>query len=310
MAKSATLKKPAEKPATVKTTTDKLREGKPKSVALPPKGFRCQEASLLAKTKYIACGMPATRVVTWLGTPRNNSETYCMCTGCADHNVRNREARYVLVGESYEITPIKSGPDHVSKEAPAVEVEEAPAETTVTDEQRKSVADQCLEAKALEDEIAGEEAVTDEKRKRLRDMLDRVLPEAIKAIGVSEVPLLGGEKVKLKDIKGGYIKADNREEAHAKLEEYGEDAIIKRVATVEFGKGDQEWFEKWMRDNAKRKKPLNISLKEAVNAQTLDAWVRERLRTGQEIDRDLFGVYEITRAQIVRPKALKKKDDL
>ncbi len=305
MAKSATLKKPAEKPAAVKAAN--VREGKPKSVALPPKGFRCQEASPLAKTKYIACGMPATRVVTYLP---HRSETYCMCTGCADHNVRNRGARYVLVGESYEISTIKSGPDHVVKEAPAVELEEAPSEQTVTDEQRKSVADQCLEAKALEDEIAGEEAATDEKRKRLRDMLDRVLPEAIKAIGVSEVPLLGGEKVKLKDIKGGYIKADNREEAHGKLEEYGEGAIIKRVATVEFGKGDQEWFEKWMRDNAKRKKPLNISLKEAVNAQTLDAWVRERLRTGQEIDRELFGVYEITRAQIVRPKALKKKDDL
>lgn len=62
----------------------------------------CQEASAASHETYIPCGRPAQFIVRH---PRNN-ETYPMCDACADHNVRNRGAVYVLEGEPYQLTPI------------------------------------------------------------------------------------------------------------------------------------------------------------------------------------------------------------
>lgn len=70
------------------------------SIALPPVGALCQEC-MMGSDKYIPCSKPAIRIVTW---NRPNAETYAMCAICADHNVSNRGARYVLQGEDYKIT--------------------------------------------------------------------------------------------------------------------------------------------------------------------------------------------------------------
>ena len=74
------------------------------SIALPPVGARCQEC-VMGSQKYLPCSKPAIRIVTW---NRANAETYTMCAGCADHNVKNRGARYVLQGEEYKITKTPS----------------------------------------------------------------------------------------------------------------------------------------------------------------------------------------------------------
>lgn len=54
-------------------------------------GSKCQEASPLSHNFYIACGKPAVFVV-----KNTDPRPYCMCVGCADHNVRNRNAEYVM----------------------------------------------------------------------------------------------------------------------------------------------------------------------------------------------------------------------
>lgn len=69
------------------------------SIALPPVGATCQEC-VMGSPHYLPCSKPAIRIV----NHPNHGETYFMCEGCADHNVRNRAARYVLQGEDYKIT--------------------------------------------------------------------------------------------------------------------------------------------------------------------------------------------------------------
>lgn len=57
----------------------------------PPPGSLCEEASPLSHKFYIACGRPAKFVV-----KNRDQGPYAMCAMCADHNVRNRGARYVM----------------------------------------------------------------------------------------------------------------------------------------------------------------------------------------------------------------------
>lgn len=60
----------------------------PLNALRPPQGSRCQETSMFLPP--LPCSAPAEYVV------RNSDpEPYYMCAGCADHNVRNRGARYV-----------------------------------------------------------------------------------------------------------------------------------------------------------------------------------------------------------------------
>src|SRR5580704_14522860 len=70
--------------------------------AVPPFGTRCQEAGPLSLKFYVPCGAPAEFVV-----KSNDPDPYAMCTLCADHNVRNRSARYIMEGEDYRLATIE-----------------------------------------------------------------------------------------------------------------------------------------------------------------------------------------------------------
>lgn len=77
-----------------KATTKKVS----KAYALPPVGAKCQECVMGSPT-YIPCSKPAVRIVS-----HGIGECYQMCEMDADHNVKNRGARYVHQGEPYTIT--------------------------------------------------------------------------------------------------------------------------------------------------------------------------------------------------------------
>lgn len=64
-------------------------------------GLRCEEANLYGFTapgpdpkSPLPCGEPAAAIV-WHGRP--GERQYAMCYACADHNVRNRGGRLLLV---------------------------------------------------------------------------------------------------------------------------------------------------------------------------------------------------------------------
>jgi len=61
----------------------------------PPLGSRCEETSLFYSP--LLCFAPAEFVV-----KNCDPKPYNMCAMCADHNVKNRGARYVLVKEAVE----------------------------------------------------------------------------------------------------------------------------------------------------------------------------------------------------------------
>ena len=71
---------------------------------------------------------------------------------------------------------------------------------------------------------------------------------------------------------------------------------------IEFGKEDEPWARKFLRDCAQRVRPLNMKHKKDVHPSTLQAWVRKRLDDGDEIPMEKFGVYRQRMTQVTMPK--------
>lgn len=65
---------------------DAAREGQGNA-----KTLFCEEASPFSIKKYIPCGEKATKFV----LSERGEKVYPMCAGCADHNIRHRDAKDV-----------------------------------------------------------------------------------------------------------------------------------------------------------------------------------------------------------------------
>ena len=145
----------------------------------------------------------------------------------------------------------------------------------------------------------------------------KTLPDAMREIGMRRFELEGGFEIELEDVVHGSIKKDDRPKAFDWLKEVsaksknGWDAIIKNSITVFFDRGDEKCADKFMRDLAKRKRPLQVEREATIHAGTLKKFVKERVAAeklgtvpeGLKLPRDVFGVHEFTKANLVDPAA-------
>ena len=152
---------------------------------------------------------------------------------------------------------------------------------------------------ALEDEIAaiGETlTVRSAKLTRLK-MVD--IPNAMSEAHTKYIELDSGEAVEVKDFVTGNIKEENREKAHAWLRAQGFGSLVKHVVSCAFGMGEDKKalaVVKWL---ASKKVPFEQ--KEAVNVNTLRAFVRERLEAGKALPPSI-DYTSVPTASIKRPK--------
>jgi hypothetical protein len=162
----------------------------------------------------------------------------------------------------------------------------------------------------LEDEIQKLNARLKAAQDELRALTESTLPLAMTECGLASFELRGGFEVEISEVIGAAITNEHRADAHAWLEKNGHGSLIKRVITITFGKGEEAWAKKFMRDMAQRKRPLAHELKESVHYQTLGAFVRERVKEARKenlsveklIPVDLFSVYIGKTTTIARPK--------
>ncbi len=120
---------------------------------------------------------------------------------------------------------------------------------------------------------------------------EKVFPNLLKSLEITEDITVGGLKVQLAEKLRGNIPERHRVEALKWLNDQGHGDIIKRQIIIEFGKDEEKWADKFMRDCNQRKKQLNMKVKRTVHAQTLQAWCREMLSEGEVFPMELFGVY-------------------
>lgn len=149
---------------------------------------------------------------------------------------------------------------------------------------------------------------------QIRKLEFEVLPEAMLALGMKNFELENGDKVSVKDAVSASITEERRAAALDWLRQTKNDSIIKRQLIVSFGRGEDELAEQILEDLIRNLPDNEIVSKEDVNAQTLKAFVRERLEVEQEaiekeqplayqIPHDVFSIWTGKRATVKRAKS-------
>jgi len=160
-------------------------------------------------------------------------------------------------------------------------------------------------------QIQNQQAKIAEMAKTLAEEYERIseadLPTAMSEIGMAEFKLLDGRKIGLETETTGSITKANQAKAFDWLKEHNADAIIKHEFKVEFGKGEDELSKKLRAFLELFFKEQPVKSKDFVHPQTLGAFVREQLKSDSEFPRDIFGVYQVTRAVIKSPAGGAKK---
>ena len=153
----------------------------------------------------------------------------------------------------------------------------------------KSITKACNEMKQLENEIENDEEVLANKKKRLRDYVERKVPELMQEAGVNTLVLTDGSKVEVKPFYAAKIPESRTEEAFGWLRSNGFEDLIKNTVTASFSRGQDNQVSELIRICEEMK--FGYVKKEKVEPMTLKAFVREQVESGKKLPFDLFGVY-------------------
>lgn len=136
----------------------------------------------------------------------------------------------------------------------------------------------------------------EEQLKELSAQRDRLsnqeIPDIFMAAGLEELKLDTGEKVQVTAFYSASLSDENPNKPAALtwLRQHNFDAIIKNQVVVPFGKGEDAKAKQVVAQlRLAGYEPRQL---ETVHPQTLKAFVRERIESGEEFPRELFKVYE------------------
>jgi uncharacterized small protein (DUF1192 family) len=176
----------------------------------------------------------------------------------------------------------------------------ASAAEAVSTDGLKSVAVLARRIRDTEDEIAKAEEFLKKRKAALMKMTDEDLPSVLEELGLKSFTLEDGSKVAVQPLYGAAIPAPRKEEAFAWLRENGYDDLIKNDVVCSFGRGEDEKAADFAQ--AARERGLSPEQKQTVHAQTLKAWVRERVENGDSFPMEVFGAFVGQRATIKKGK--------
>ena len=157
----------------------------------------------------------------------------------------------------------------------------------------KAIRDKEEHVKELEEKLKAE-------KKSLLKMTDEDLPTMLAEIGLTAMKLDDGSEVTVKPTYGASILVDNKPKAFDWLREHGYDDIIKNTITCSFGRGEDDQAAAFKA--VAEKEGYVPEQKTDIHAQTLRAFVRERVENGDEFPMELFGADVGQRAIIKRGK--------
>ena len=153
----------------------------------------------------------------------------------------------------------------------------------------KSITDACNEMKNLEKQIELDEEQLAKKKKRLRDYVERKVPELMQEAGVNALVLSDGSKVEVKPFYAARIPESRTQEAFSWLRDGGFEDLIKNQVTASFNKGQDNLVAKLI--SVCEENNFRYTKKEKVEPMTLKAFVREQINEGKEIPMEKFGVF-------------------
>lgn len=156
-------------------------------------------------------------------------------------------------------------------------------------------------AVALEGQIDAFTQQLSTLKEELQTVTHTLIPGAMSSAGVEEFTTTAGVKVSLKEFVRGSLPRDEdkRHNAMLWLEQHGASDLFKHLIKCEFARGDKDTV------NAIHDQLVELGVtfdqKEDVHPQTLYAYVRERMRNGEEVPLDLLGLHAGRMAKVKVP---------
>jgi nucleoid DNA-binding protein len=160
------------------------------------------------------------------------------------------------------------------------------------------------EAKRLESEIIEETEEIGKKQGKLEAILKNFIPTIMEELGMEQFKLKDGSQVEVKKVVHASISDENKPDAFKWLEEHDFDGIIKTKVLSSFGKGEIDDAKEAL--ETLQKAGFEATMDRSIHAQTLKAFVRERLEEGDNIPVTTFGVFEYKLAKITLPRRPKR----
>ena len=164
----------------------------------------------------------------------------------------------------------------------------------------KSLSDQVVKLKQLEDELVDKEKELKELKRKVELVSGEVIPTMMQEMNISTLKLADGSSVEVKPVYGASITVANKEAAYTWLRENGLGDLIKNEITVSFGRNEDN--KAWQYAVLAKGQGFEPFQKLKVEPMTLKALVRERLESGQEMPSDLFNVFAGNRTKVTRSK--------
>ena len=164
----------------------------------------------------------------------------------------------------------------------------------------KSLSDQVVKLKTLEDDLLQKENELKKIKQHIEIVSGEVIPTMMQEMNISTLKLADGSSVEVKPVYGASISASKKEEAYTWLRDNGLGDLIKNEVTVSFGRNEDNKASQYaVLAQGQGYEPVQ---KLKVEPMTLKALVRERLESGQEMPSDLFNVFTGNRTKVTRSK--------
>ena len=140
-----------------------------------------------------------------------------------------------------------------------------------------------------EEEIAQLKSQLKKKEDYITKLSEQVLPTLFSEVGLSELKLSDGRKLKVSEYFRASIKVENRELAYTWLRNNGFGDLVKNQVTCSFGRNEDEKASGLMSELSD--KGLEPAQREWVEPSTLRAFIREQHEAGKALPMDLLGAF-------------------
>lgn len=191
----------------------------------------------------------------------------------------------------------------MAKKSPAQGLEAKLGVMTPSGEQLSVLTKLVNEALTLTASIAATEEMLARQKAALRVITVDQLPDLITASGAKDFTTIKGVKVDVKDMISASLPKDpaKRDAALKWLTAHDGAGLIKQEISLSFGKGQLPMADKLQKLLIKNGY-TEFSAETGVHPQTLAAFIREGVKTGQRLPLETLGAYLWTEAKIKVPK--------
>lgn len=152
----------------------------------------------------------------------------------------------------------------------------------------------------LNNKIGSMEDLLKQLRDELNDVKFKRLPELMTEVGLRNVETSDGTHISLTELVTGNLPADleKRREALEWIEANGGANLIKYEIDIRMPASDESLSTMLEVEDTLKELDVQYTKKEGIHAQTLCAWVRERLKAGEDVPFDKLNVFSRLQAKI------------